>query len=80
MEAGFSQIQSQLCIMSKWQYVASIKLSHCIYNNHLLILVSCYFSVTNITVDEVDQALVSEVVEVSVVNIIYNHLCMFVDS
>ena len=68
----------KLGIMSKWQYVASIKLSHC--NNHLLILVSCYFSVTNITVDEVDQALVSEVVEVSVVNIIYDHSCMFVDS
>ena len=46
----------------------------------MLILVSCYFSVTNITVDEVDQALVSEVVEVSVVNIIYDHSCMFVDS
>ena len=68
----------KLGIMSKWQYVASIKLSYC--NNQLLILVSCYFSVTNITVDEVDQALVSEVVEVSIVNIIYNHSCMFVDS
>ena len=47
-----------------------------IINNQLLILVLCNISVTNITIDEVDQALVSEVIEVSVVNIhniyIYN--------
>ena len=34
------------------------------WHDQLLILVLCNFSVMNITIDEVDQALVSEVVEV----------------
>ena len=45
----------------------------------MLILVLCNFSVTNITIDEVDQALVFEVVEVSVVNIklLTIHVCKY---
>ena len=49
--------------------IGHMEVRHSLVYYELLILVICNFSVTNITIDEVDQALVSEVVEVSVVNI-----------